>query len=108
MQAAKPQQQQPQYQHQPHAGAPTSPATESFSLEADVETTLAVQRVFALVRNGEAGEPNGTPAPNLTLDDVVRFYNVRPWPLYNRNGEGTVLLQGGVRCGMHSRLFFFG
>lgn len=43
-----------------------------------METTQAVQRVFALVRNGEGGEPNGAPAPNLTLDDVVRFYNVRP------------------------------
>jgi hypothetical protein len=46
------------------------------SLEADAETTQAVQRVFNLVRNGH-GPSNGK-EPALTLDDVVRFYNVSP------------------------------
>lgn len=43
-------------------------------METDADTTRAVQRVFALVRNGE-GQANAKDAP-LSLDDVVRFYNV--------------------------------
>ena len=39
--------------------------------ETDPETQQAVQRVLAVVR----GTANGA-APDLTLDDVVRFYNV--------------------------------
>lgn len=53
-----------------HVLAPTQPV----NMEADADTTRAVQRVFALVRNGEAvADAKGPP---LTLDDVVRFYNV--------------------------------
>lgn len=49
--------------------------------EADPETQQAVQRVFNLVRNG-ASSSNESSAKgcNLTLDDVVRFYNVSPAP----------------------------
>ncbi len=69
---------QPAQPQRPQAGlsAQQAAATEAFNLEADLETTLAVQKVFALVRNGEAGNNGGKDA-NLTLDDVVRFYNVR-------------------------------
>ena len=42
--------------------------------EADPETQQAVQRVFNLVRNGTSG--SAAKDCNLTLDDVVRFYNV--------------------------------
>lgn len=49
-------------------------SSQSFGLEADAETTQAVQRVFNLVRNGHSGT-NGKDA-SLSLDDVVRFYNV--------------------------------
>lgn len=44
--------------------------------EADPETQQAVQRVFNLVRNGASSNSNGTKVYDLTLDDVVRFYNV--------------------------------
>jgi hypothetical protein len=44
--------------------------------EADAETQQAVQRVFNLVRNGASSNGNGAKDCDLTLDDVVRFYNV--------------------------------
>ena len=44
--------------------------------EADPETQQAVQRVFNLVRNGASSDGNGAKDYDLTLDDVVRFYNV--------------------------------
>ena len=46
--------------------------------EADPETQQAVQRVFNLVRNGTSG--SAAKDCNLTLDDVVRFYNVSDTP----------------------------
>ena len=46
--------------------------------EADPETQQAVQRVFNLVRNGTSG--SAAKDCNLTLDDVVRFYNVSDMP----------------------------
>lgn len=55
-----------------HALAHAQPA----NMETDPDTTRAVQRVFALVRNGDAA-PDAKEPP-LSLDDVVRFYNVRP------------------------------
>lgn len=61
---------------QVHALAPTPPV----NMEADADTTRAVQRVFALVRKGEAA--TDAKEPPLTLDDVVRFYNVSTAPLY--------------------------
>ncbi|KAK9905860.1 hypothetical protein WJX75_007711 [Coccomyxa subellipsoidea] len=60
----------PSVLHQVHALAPTPPV----NMEADADTTRAVQRVFALVRKGEAA--TDAKEPPLTLDDVVRFYNV--------------------------------
>ena len=44
--------------------------------EADPETQQAVQRVFNLVRNGASSNGSGAKDCDLTLDDVVRFYNV--------------------------------
>ena len=49
--------------------------------EADPETQQAVQRVFNLVRNGACG--SAAKDCNLTLDDVVRFYNVSSAPACN-------------------------
>ena len=48
--------------------------------EADPETQQAVQRVFNLVRNGTSG--SAAKDCNLTLDDVVRFYNVSVTPAH--------------------------
>ncbi|CAL8472027.1 g11569 [Coccomyxa elongata] len=56
--------------HEVHALAHAQPA----NMEADPDTTRAVQRVFALVRNGDAA-PDAKEPP-LSLDDIVRFYNV--------------------------------
>ena len=49
-----------------HRAAPQAAGGES-----DPETHQAVQRVLTVVR----GTSNGA-TPSLTLDDVVRFYNV--------------------------------
>ena len=56
----------PQGMQELHKAAPQAPGGES-----DPETHQAVQRVLTVVR----GTSNGA-TPSLTLDDVVRFYNV--------------------------------
>ena len=73
--------------------------------EADPETQQAVQRVFNLVRNGASGNGNGNGAKDcdLTLDDVVRFYNVScetilPPFLQNANSLIKHSLHWGLRC----------
>ena len=60
--------------------------------EADPETQQAVQRVFNLVRNGTSG--SAAKDCNLTLDDVVRFYNVRSTLARCATGSCTILPSG--------------
>ena len=71
--------------------------------EADPETQQAVQRVFNLVRNGASGNGNGAKDCDLTLDDVVRFYNVScrsvpPPSLHNSSSLIKHSLHRGLRC----------
>ncbi len=57
--------------------------------EADPETQQAVQRVFSLVRNGTSN--GGAKDADLTLDDVVRFYNVsRPYVAFMYGAFNTL------------------
>ena len=79
--------------------------------ETDPETQQAVQRVLTVVR----GTSNGA-TPELTLDDVVRFYNVSsalPAPLHaqelqprgqsgaDAHQEGRMVLSGWAERELH-------
>lgn len=63
--------------------------------ETDPETQQAVQRVLTVVR----GTSNGA-SPDLTLDDVVRFYNVSSALLPPASAHSLQLLGrlSGRRC----------